>query len=72
VEKICSPENCFSAWRQIFDPVPSKESVELDPDSDPVDIFSDWMPNLFDDDDDFHPGTNAIKLFLVVIDAPAK
>jgi len=57
VEKICSPENCFSAWRQIFDPVPSKESVELDLDSDPVDIFSDWMPNLFDDDDDFHPMT---------------
>ena len=54
-DKYCAPENHFAAWRQIFDPVIIEESLDEESIDDPVDIFCDWMPNLFDDDDDYHP-----------------
>ena len=54
-EKVRSPENCFSPWRQLFHPEVIVMSSVGEDEDDPVDIFSDWMPNLFDDDDDFLP-----------------
>jgi hypothetical protein len=53
-QKACSPENWFSVWRKIFDDPACRKSTAAASAvaEEDVDIFSDWMPNLFDDDED--------------------